>query len=215
MAAIAGAVVLNIGTLSTAWVEAMEIAGRTANERSTPIVLDPVGAGATAYRTETARHLARVLDLAVIRGNPSEILSLAGEDAATKGVDAAHDVAEAARFASDLAGRLDTVVAMTGEVDLVTDGSTVLRVSGGHPLMAKVTGTGCAATVLVGAFCAALPTDPLAAAAGALALFGLAGERAAATARGPGSFQVNLYDGLAAIDPEDLHGDARISEVPS
>lgn len=212
MVALAGALVLNIGTLSPAWVESMEIAGRTANQRSTPIVLDPVGAGATRYRTDTARALARDLEIAVVRGNASEILSLAGLEAITKGVDAAHDVEQAARVAVQLANHLGAVVAITGEVDLVTDGGTILRIEGGHPLMNRVTGTGCAATALVGAFCAAHP-DPIAAAAGALAFFGLAGERAAVNARGPGSFQVALYDALAEVGPDDLRDEARIREL--
>ena len=105
-----------------------------------------------------------------------------------------------------------TVVAITGEVDLVTDGRTVLRISAGHPLMGRVTGTGCAATALVGAFCAG-QTNAAAAAAGALAFFGLAGERAAKTAHGPGSFQVALYDALAALEPDDILSAARIQEV--
>ncbi len=212
MASLAGALVLNIGTLSAPWIEAMEIAGRAANERSTPIVLDPVGAGATGYRTDTARALADSLEIAVFRGNASEILSLAGLDAITRGVDAVHDVREAERVAVRLAERLESVVAITGEVDLVTDGRTVLRIEGGHSLMARVTGTGCAATALVGAFCAAHP-DPMAAAAGALAYFGLAGERAAAHARGPGSFQVALYDALAEIHPADLTVGSRIRQA--
>lgn len=212
MVALAGALVLNIGTLSPAWVEAMEIAGHAANERSIPIVLDPVGAGATGYRTETARGLADRLQIAVIRGNASEILSLAGLDAVTKGVDAAHDVEAAARVSAELADRLSAVVAITGKVDLVTDGRTTLRIEGGHALMGRVTGTGCASTVLVGAFCAVDP-DPVAAAAGALAFFGLAGERAAEVSRGPGSFQVALYDALAEIGPDDLRTGDRIRSV--
>lgn len=212
MAALAGALVINIGTLSSAWIEAMEIAGRVANQRSIPIVLDPVGAGATGYRTETARNLVRDLDIAVIRGNASEILSVAGLDAITKGVDAAHDVEEAARVAVELAENLGTVVAITGQVDLVTDGRAILRIEGGHSLMGRVTGTGCASTVLVGAFCAAHP-NRIIAAAGALAYFGLAGERAAENSTGPGSFQVALFDALAEIGPEDLERESRIREV--
>jgi hydroxyethylthiazole kinase len=212
MAALASSVVLNIGTLSPRWIEAMRLAGAAANRAGTPVVLDPVGSGATRYRTDTARSLAREIDVAVIRGNPSEILSVAGLDTATRGVDAAHDVDQAARVAVELADRLGTVVAITGEVDLVTDGTTALQVSAGHPLMGQVTGTGCAATVLVAAFCAAAD-DPVAAAAGALAYFGLAGERAADGASGPGSFQVALVDALAGLQPHELASAARIRRV--
>jgi len=128
MAALAGAVVLNIGTLSPVWVEAMRLAGAAANRQGVPVVLDPVGSGATAYRTSTARSLARELKIAVIRGNASEILSVAGLATATRGVDAAHDVAEAARVGAELARRLGSTVAITGEVDLVTDGARVVEV---------------------------------------------------------------------------------------
>ncbi len=212
MAALAAALVLNIGTLSPTWVEAMRLAGAAANRRGVPVVLDPVGSGATTYRTSTARSLARELRISVIRGNASEILSVSGLGTATKGVDAAHDVGEAARVGAELARRLGSAVAITGEVDLVTDGARVVEVRGGHPLMGRVTGTGCAATVLVAAFCA-VDADPVAAAAGALAYFGIAGERAAECALGPGSFQVALYDALAAISPAELAAAARILEV--
>jgi hydroxyethylthiazole kinase len=212
MAALAGALVLNIGTLSPPWVEAMRLAGAAANRCGIPVVLDPVGAGATDYRTATARTLARELEIAVIRANASEILSVAGAASMTRGVDAAHDVGEAARVGVGLAGRLATTVAITGEVDLVTDGATALEVHAGHPLMARVTGTGCAATVLVAAFCA-VESEPVAAAAGALAYFGIAGERAATVAAGPGSFQVAIYDALAAITPAELAAAGRIREV--
>ena len=212
MASMAAAVVLNIGTLSPAWIEAMHLAGAAANQRGTPVILDPVGSGATGYRTDTARSLVGELDIAAVRGNASEILSLSGADTVTKGVDAAHDVAEAARVAVRLANDLETVIAITGEVDIVTDGESVLRIEGGHPLMARVTGTGCAATVLVGAFLAT-GAVPAAAAAGALAFYGLAGELAAQTAKGPGSFQVALLDALAAVQPDDIEGASRISEV--
>jgi len=212
MASLAGAVVLNIGTLSPAWVTAMEMAGTAANRKGIPLVLDPVGSGATEYRTRTARRLAGELDIAVVRGNASEILSMSGLDTVTKGVDAAHDVGEAARVAAQLAETLGSVVAITGEVDLVTDGRTVLRISAGHPLMGRVTGTGCASTALVGAFCAGHP-NTTAAAAGALAYLGLAGERAAETAQGPGSFQVALYDALAALEPDDISSADRIREI--
>jgi len=212
MAALAGAVVLNIGTLEPSWVTAMQLAGAVANRSGTPVILDPVGAGATRYRTDTARMLARELEIAVVRGNASETLSLAGSDAKTKGVDATHDVEEASRMAVDLARRLQTVVAITGEVDLVTDGSTAVRVQAGHPLMGLVTGTGCTATALTAAF-SAVESDFVAAASAALAYFGIAGERAAQRCSSPGSFRVALDDLLYEIGPDDLLREARIDEV--
>jgi hydroxyethylthiazole kinase len=214
MAALAAALVLNIGTLEPAWITSMRMAGAVANSENTPVILDPVGAGATRYRTDTARLLAQELNISVVRGNASETLSLGGVDATTRGVDAAHDVEEAARVALELADRLATVVAITGEVDLVTDGRCVLRVEAGHPLMGRVTGTGCTATALTAAF-AAVEKDFAAAAAGALAYLGIAGERAAQRAAGPGSFQVALTDSLYDITPEDLTREARIREVQS
>ena len=220
MVGLARAVVLNIGTLEPSWVTAMRLAGRAANRRGIPVVLDPVGSGATPYRTATASALARELHLAVIRGNASEVLSLTSAEVATRGVDAAHDVEDAARVAAGLAEELDTTLAVTGRVDLVTDGATTLRVEGGHPLVTRVTGTGCAATVLVAAF-AAVESEPVAAAAGALASFKLAAETAAdlcrgrsgGTEAGPGSFQVALYDALASLEPEALRAAGKIQEV--
>lgn len=209
MASLAGALVLNIGTLSPDWVESMIKAGRRANERKIPVILDPVGSGATRLRTESARRLSRELSVQVIRGNASEVLSLAGEGAGTKGVDSLHGVEEATGAAQQLAGELHSTLAITGPVDLVTDGKRILRVHNGHEMMSRVTGTGCTATALIGAFLAVDP-DALGAAATALAYFGLAGEKAAETAAAPGSFQTALLDALFTIDPEALEKGARI-----
>jgi hydroxyethylthiazole kinase len=209
MVSLAGALVLNIGTLSPDWVESMIKAGKRANELKTPVVLDPVGSGATKLRTESARRLCRELSVQVIRGNPSEVLSLAREGSGTKGVDSLHGVDEAAGAARHLAGELHTTLAITGPVDLVTDGKRILRVHNGHEMMGRVTGTGCTATALIGAFLA-VEKDALAAAATALAYFGLAGEKAAETAGGPGSFQTALLDALYTIDPDALEKGTRI-----
>ncbi len=212
MASMARALVLNIGTLTDTWVEAMIMAGRRCSELGTPIVLDPVGAGATALRTAAARRILEETSVGIIRGNSSEILSLASEEAKTKGVDTLHTVDEAARSAEMLAGELGATLAITGPVDLVTDGERMVRVANGDPLMPYVTGTGCAATAVIGAF-AAVDADPLAAAATALAFFGLAGERAGKSASGPGSFVVALLDALYNLTPEELHAGCRITTV--
>jgi hydroxyethylthiazole kinase len=208
MAAAAGALVLNIGTLSPAWVEAMLLAGRAANAAGVPVVLDPVGAGATDYRTETALRIAGEIELAVVRGNAAEIATLAGRQAEIRGVESvgAESNAELARAA---ARALGSVAAVTGPVDHVSDGETVNAVANGHPLLASVTGTGCMSTAITGCFLAVVP--PLAAATAALVAFGVAGEDAAAEARGPGSFHVGLYDALAALDPSTLDGRARVT----
>jgi hydroxyethylthiazole kinase len=210
MVGLAGALVLNIGTLTPDWVESMLAAGKRANQLGTPVILDPVGAGATRLRTDSARRILGEVRLAVVRGNASEVLALAGEGAGARGVDSTHDVEEAASAAAELAGRLNTPVAITGEVDLVTDGKAVWRVANGHPLMGRVTGMGCTATALIGAFLAVEP-DPAFAAASALAYLGLAGQRAASAAAGPASFMTGLLDALYYLTEKDLENGAAIS----
>lgn len=199
LAAVAGALVLNIGTLSAPWIAAMFKAGLAARTRGTPIVVDPVGAGATRLRTDTARRLLEVLRPAVVRGNASEILALAGGDFQARGVDAQHSVGQARAAAVALARGHETVVAVTGPEDFVSDGSREARIRNGHSLMARITGSGCAATALIGAVCA-VTQDRFEAAVTALTLFGIAGEMAAAGTPGPGSFQVRLLDALDALD---------------
>jgi hydroxyethylthiazole kinase len=205
----AGALVLNIGTLTDEWVAAMIAAGRRATEKMIPIVLDPVGSGATKLRTESARKILSQTRVSVLRGNASEILSLQDDNSRTKGVDAVHDVDEAARTAGILAAELGSTLAITGPVDLITDGRGVVRVSNGHPLMASVTGTGCTASAAVGAFLAVDP-DPVSAAATALAFFGLAGELAGDSAAAPGSFMINMLDALFTITPDQLQKGCKI-----
>lgn len=206
----AGALVLNIGTLTDDWVITMIKAGRRASVLGKPIVLDPVGAGATALRTNAARAILFQTWVSVVRGNPSEILSLAGRDGSNKGVDATHTIADVADGAARLARELGTTLAITGVTDLVTDGRRTLMVEGGHELMAVVTGTGCSATALIGAFLA-VDRDPLTAAATALAYFGLAGEIAGTRAAGPGSFLVDLLDALYTLTPDELATRCRIT----
>lgn len=212
MVSLAGALVLNIGTLTPQWVEAMLRAGKKANAVKVPIVLDPVGSGATRLRTESAKRITRDLFLQVVRGNASEVLSLAEQKARTKGVDSVHTVEEAEGAAIALAKELNTTLAITGKVDLITDGKRIRKVHNGHAMMGMVTGTGCTATVMIGAFLAVDP-DPLEAAATALAYFGLAGERAAAQTKTPGSFQIALLDALYSIDEKELLRGAKIEAV--
>jgi len=209
---LAGALVLNIGTLSPEWVEAMLRAGRKANALKVPIVLDPVGSGATRLRTESATRLARELSVQVVRGNASEVLSLAKKGARTKGVDSVHSVEEAEDAAIALAKDLSTTLAITGKVDLITDGERILKVHNGHEMMRMVTGTGCTATVMIGAFLAVDP-DPLEATTTALAYFGLAGEKAASRTKTPGTYQISLLDALYSIDEKELRKGAKIEVV--
>lgn len=210
MVGLAGALVLNIGTLTDEWIDSMLTAGKAAAGRGIPVVLDPVGSGATALRTRSARRIISDVRPAVIRGNASEVLSLGDASSKTKGVDALHAVDDAARTAGALARELNAVLAITGPVDLVTDGSRMARVANGHFLMGCVTGTGCTATAAIGAFMAVDP-DPLGAAATALAYFGLAGEVAAQTASAPGSFMIRMLDALYTISPEQLREGCKIA----
>jgi len=209
MVALASALVLNIGTLTEEWVSAMITAGRKANALNIPVVLDPVGAGATVLRTESAKKIIDAVDICVIRGNASEILALCNSASKTKGVDSMHAVEEAAGTAAILARELGTTLAITGPVDLVTDGAKTLRVANGCALMAYVTGTGCAASTVVGAFLA-VDDRPVDAAATALAFFGLAGQKAAQKAAAPGSFQTALLDALYTLTPPELEAGAQI-----
>ena len=211
MVSLAGALVLNIGTLSPSWVEAMEKAGKRANALHVPVILDPVGAGATRLRTDSAKKLIEEISIQVIRGNASEILSLGREkgEARTKGVDSVHTVDQATETALSLAKELKTTLAITGAVDLITDGKRVNRVMNGHEMMSRVTGTGCTATAMIGAFLA-VTSDPLEAATMGLSYFGLAGEKAAAKGAGPGSFQIALLDALHEIKEAELEEGAKI-----
>jgi len=211
MVSFAGALVLNIGTLTDAWIASMITAGKKANTLNTPVILDPVGSGATSLRTDSAVKIIEQTRVSVIRGNASEILSLRRSDSKTKGVDAIHSVEEAAEAATILARELRTTLAITGPTDLVTDGDRTIRVANGHPLMGYVTGTGCAATAVIGAFLA-VDDDPVSATATALAFFGLAGEKAGEKAAAPGSFQTALIDALYTITPEALKAGAKFEE---
>ena len=209
MASLAAALVLNIGTLSPPWVEAMLGAGRVANDAGAPVVLDPVGAGATRYRTETAHRILDDVDVAVVRGNPAEIATLAGREAEIRGVESMGASDAAGELAVAAARKLGTVVAGTGAIDHVSDGRQSLVVANGDPLLATITGSGCMSTAITGCFLAVRPEAPLAAAAEALVAFGVAGEDAARTARGPGSFHAALYDALYTLDPATLDQRAR------
>ncbi|HZB24016.1 MAG TPA: hydroxyethylthiazole kinase [Gaiellaceae bacterium] len=210
MVGLARALVINIGTLSPPWVEAMLAAGKAANARGIPIVLDPVGAGATRYRTETAKRLLDELDVTVLRGNAGEVATLVGVKAEVRGVESIGAAGDPAELAREAARTLELVASVTGPVDHVSDGVRALSVANGHELLATVTGTGCMSSAITGCFLAANPA-PLEAAAEALAAFGVAGEDAASVAKGPGTFHAALYDALYALTPEWLDDRARIS----
>jgi hydroxyethylthiazole kinase len=213
MTRLASALVLNIGTLSERWVEAMLLAGAAASERAIPVVLDPVGAGATGYRTDTARRILDVVGVTVLRGNAGEIATLVGAQAEVRGVESISTGIAPAELAVQAARLLGVIASVTGPVDHVSDGERVLTVSNGHELLATVTGTGCMSSAMTGCFLAAKPGEPLEAAAEALAAFGVAAEDAAVGADGPGTFHAGLYDALYALDPATLDGRARVEEL--
>ncbi len=195
MAGQAGALILNMGTPYPEQETAMLAAGKAANRACVPVLFDPVGAGATAYRTRIARRLLDEISFAAIRGNAAEMAVLAGVKAEIRGVDSLSVGGEVAEIAATLAAAAGCVAAVTGEVDVVCDGGRTARVSNGHPLLAGITGTGCMATTAIAALLAS--GEPyLEGCAAALALFGLAGEKAALRALQPGSFHVELYNTL-------------------
>jgi hydroxyethylthiazole kinase len=195
MAMIAGALVINIGTLDDKWIEGMIAAGKAANKRGIPIVLDPVGAGATSQRTKVAWEIINLCHPTIIRGNGSEIMALVDAGIKSKGVDSSASSDDALGAARKLASETGAVVVISGETDYITNGNEVYTVEGGHPIMTSVTGMGCTSTALVGAFAAVEPNAMVAATA-AMAVMSLVGERAAANARGNGSMQVQFLDEL-------------------
>ncbi len=211
IAAIAGALVINIGTLNARTVKSMEIAGAEAARRGIPVVLDPVGVGASRLRTETALSLVGKIPFAVIRGNASEIRVLATGTGSTRGVDACAEdsssVAGIRKAAEAFARKTGAVVAITGATDIVTDGARTFAVRNGHPLMGEITGSGCMLSAVIGAYAgsaasAARDARFLETTAAALCGMGLAGERAARRAKrlGTGSFRAALIDALSGLD---------------
>lgn len=203
MVGYAGALVINIGTLSDAWITAMVAAARKALEINVPIILDPVGSGATDYRTRTAWKLAKEFHPTIIRGNGSEIMSLCSDDVRTKGVDSSSGSDAAIEAAKTLNEEMGSVICITGETDYIVGGPEIHAIANGHPMMPKVTGLGCTATALCGAFAAVNP-DGDKAAAHAMAVMGIAGEMAARKAAGPGSLQVAFIDSLFLLSEDDI-----------
>lgn len=203
MVNIASALVINIGTLSERWVQAMFKAARRARQRGIPVVLDPVGAGATAYRTETARRLIEKEPPSIIRGNASEILAIDDDESKTKGVDSFASSDAAIDTARKLSQLHRCVVCVSGATDYVVGEEGIVKIKNGHPLMSRVTGMGCTASALCGAF-AAVEKSSFAAVVGAMAVMGIAGEMAADATAGPGSLQVRFLDNLYRLTEDDI-----------
>jgi hydroxyethylthiazole kinase len=210
MVRLSRALVVNIGTLSAPWVAAMATAIRAAAGLGIPIVLDPVGCGATAFRTRTALALIETARPAVIRGNASEIRALARSASRTKGVDSLHSPEDVLDDAIALSHSLGCVVSVSGANDVVVGGDRIARIHNGDPLMSRVTGMGCTASAITGAF-VAVTADSFDAATLAMIVMGVAGEMAAAKTSGPGSFQVCFLDALHGLRDSDLQQRARMT----
>lgn len=203
MVQIASALVINIGTLNADWVESMITAGKAAKQKGIPIVLDPVGAGATSYRTKVCKQLLETVKPSIIRGNASEIMALVNDAISTKGVDSRDSSDSALQSAKQLATETGAVVVISGPTDYMTNGKETEVVINGSPLMARVTGMGCTATAITAAF-AAINTNYLEAATHAMAVMSIAGEIAAAKAHGNGSMQLLFLDELCNLNAEVL-----------
>ena len=193
------ALAINLGTPSPERMIAAEVAGRAAAERNIPIVLDPVGVGATPWRMTHAHRLVSAVPMTILRCNTGEAAALLGYRGEAHGVDAVDTRRDPGALARSLARRFSCVAAVTGPVDIISDGDRNLSIANGTPMLGAITGTGCMVTGLVAA-CAALPSDPLLAAGAALLAFGVAGEVAARAATGPGSLRVALLDALYTLD---------------
>lgn len=219
--AISSALVINLGTLNKQRLESMLAAAQKANELGIPIVLDPVGVGATAFRLEAAKRIISQIKLSVIRGNLSEIKALCGMNSKSRGVDTSEVLGcdkndEAAAVAKALACELNASVAITGAVDLVTDGSRLFRLENGNSLMSKVTGTGCMCTSLIASFLGAGGDNLTAALAGVVSM-GIAGdiafERLDTSFEGTGSLKVYIHDAIYNLSPQDIVNRGEIHEI--
>lgn len=206
LAMLANALSLNIGTLNKISVNSMILAGKAANKKGIPVVLDPVGAGATPFRLSVVKEILDKVQVSVLRCNSGELAAVTGVDWQSKGVDAGQGSADVKKLAEEAAKRLGLVVAVTGKTDIVTDGETTSEIPFGDPVMATVTGMGCLLSSVVAAFLAVEPAKPLAATTEALRFYGIAGERAVSYAKGPGSFQTAFLDSLAAVGQYDIDG---------
>lgn len=218
---ICSALNLNIGTLNSRAVESMLLAGRQANALAHPVVLDPVGAGASPFRTETTFRLLEAVAFTVIKGNISEMKTIHSGSGTTKGVDA--DISDAVTeetlaatvaFAKNLADRKDGIIAITGAIDIVADRDKAYIIRNGHPQMAKVSGTGCMLSAVIAAYCAANPERLLDATAAAVCLMGVSGElayeRMLNNAAGTSSYRGYIIDAISNMSAEALEGGAKI-----
>ncbi len=217
--AISSALVLNIGTLNQRTVETMLAAGKKANELNIPIVLDPVGTGASAFRNETVKSLLEQIQFSVIRGNMSEIRFIAGLHATTKGVDvseadSAQDIQSSIEIAKTAAKQHHCVIAITGATDIVSDGNHTVCLENGHQMLSNITGTGCMCSSLIGSFCS-MTDDYVTATTSGLLAMGIAGEIAFEKAGhlGTGSYRVSIIDEISMMNTETLQREAKVDET--
>lgn len=211
---VADALVLNMGTLNPEKIESMILAGHAANEHSVPVVLDPVGVGATGFRTEAAKEIVKKVRLSAVRGNAAEIANLIGEPWSIRGVDVGKGKGDMIALAIKAAEQLKCVVIITGEKDVITDGNNTFLITNGHPLLTRVTGTGCLLTAVIGAF-VAVEQNILLAGAAALITYGVAASIAAEKTEnnGPSSFQVEFINQLYKVTTEQVEQMALIDKV--
>ena len=197
----ADALILNLGTPTPAGIEAMLLAGNEANTQGHPVLFDPVGVGASSFRITSSERILSELQITAIRGNQAEIGFLAGMGGLLEGVDSVKGPEDLYRAAEDLSGKTGALVAATGPQDLIVSSGKEVIVENGHPMMGQVTGMGCMLTAVMGAF-AAVESDPMIAAVGAIAFFGLVGEQAALRSEGPGTFKSIFFDTLFSLTPD-------------
>ena len=222
MVSLASSLVINIGTLNSVIIESMIEAGKMANELNIPVILDPVGVGATTYRTETCKRIINEVKLAVIRGNLSEIKTIYGIETITRGVDASEsfsadsdEFTKEKQMARDFAIKFNTVVVITGAVDIISDGKTLYTASNGHKIMSRVTGTGCMCTSVIGCYLGAGDNNLIAALAGIVSM-GIAGETAYESldknSEGSGTFKVKMLDAIYNLSEGIIMKRSKINE---
>jgi len=213
MVSVSNGLVINMGTITSDMVKAMMIAGKKANEMGVPIILDPVGMGATSYRTNTIIEMLKEFKPTVIRGNTAEMARLADVPWEIKGVDSVDEQeGDRLEIATIVANKYGAIAAVTGKEDIVTDGRQIAILSNGHPLLTSVTGTGCLVTAIIGATIAA-EENPFIATVAALSYYGIAAEKAAIHANGPGTFAIQLMDEIYQLDLNEFRKMAKIEWV--
>ncbi|MEG1642035.1 MAG: hydroxyethylthiazole kinase [Synergistaceae bacterium] len=212
---------LNIGTLNSRTIKSMELAGKKANEISNPVIFDPVGVGASHFRTETAKKLINKIKMSVIRGNVSEIMTIAKGAGNTVGVDAddrdavtENNLEMKIEIIKRLSEELDSIIAVTGAIDIVTDSKKTYIIRNGHPMMSQITGAGCMLTALIAAFCGADQNYLIEATVSAVVLMGLSGEKAYEKIKqenlGTASYRVALIDEISKITSKEMETGAKI-----